>query len=199
MKRQNDLVGQTQQTNCSLPYKENALGLSEYLVLAEKVILSYGRFVPTDDQISYVAEYMMRGDIRYKEGVGDRRLFRVSVGKFAVKGLIKQFKKRKFKESKNIVESLDFSMDYDNVKSIENIPDPKQKTPSFLFEYEELISFINKSTVFSDRERAFLKDYIDSNCKVPSKEYIREKFDTSKQNYNRIISISLEKVRLNYV
>lgn len=55
----------------------------------------------TEDNISYVAEAMMRADERFN-GYGERTSFRISIGKFAVMSLATKFGKTKQRDIKTV-------------------------------------------------------------------------------------------------
>lgn len=170
------------------------LTLKEYLELADRVLKKYGRFVPSEEDISFVAEYMMRADNRYIEGIGDRKAFRIVNGKYAIRTLVSIKKKSIKKQEKVKIESLDFDMsNIDLVKNIENIPDKKQKTPNFYFEHNELINYIKKTNKLKDIQKEVIIDFINSNCrknKTPDKD-----FNISANEYNTILKNSLKKIR----
>jgi hypothetical protein len=175
------------------------LSLKEYLDLSEKVIYKYGKFLPSEDDISYVAEFMMRADVRYKEGIGKREMFRVFNGKFAVMILIKKHKNKWKKSGGNEVLSLDFVFDKDPSIRRLDIPDKKQKTPDFTFEYNELITFINSTDIFTAIEKELLLDFISSNCSYRNSETIRNKLGIKYSGYKKIIKKALTKIGYNYV
>jgi hypothetical protein len=174
------------------------LKLKDYLELAEKVIMKHGKFIASEDDISFVAEYMMRADKRYIEGVGNRNAFRVVNGKYAVIRLMTTRNKLRKRQEKINIESLDFEMDkQSNAKHIENIPDIKQKVPSFYFEHEELVSYINNCDKITDQQKEIILDFINSNCNK-NPDPLRN-FGLSKASYSIILDKVLTKIKYYYV
>lgn len=170
--------------------------LKEYIELSEKIIYKYGRFKPSEDDISFVSEYMMRADVRYKEGVGDRDQFRVVNGRFAVRTLMSN-KNKKYKKEKPKVLSLDFDIDQElTLKNVESIPDEKQKTPDVYFEYNEILSFIEKDSSLTEKEKEVLQDFVSRNCVFRRKEL--EKDGIKYSVYNRILKKALSKIKFHY-
>jgi DNA-directed RNA polymerase sigma subunit (sigma70/sigma32) len=136
------------------------LAFNEYLKIAEKVVgkASYNGIQNSEDNIAYVAEFLMLADKRYNEDNGlTREEFRALYAKYA---RLKLFNKKKKKRFEN---SLDWDYtskkDGKEVSLKDYLEDEKAEKPFVNIEVEELINTINTSSL-SDKEKGVLKDYL---------------------------------------
>jgi DNA-directed RNA polymerase sigma subunit (sigma70/sigma32) len=136
------------------------LSFSEYLRIAQRVVgkASYNGIQNSEDNIAYVAEFLMLADTRYKEECGlTRDEFRALYAKYARLNLFNKKKRKRFENS------LDW--DYTSQKGgkevslKEVLEDKKAEKPFVNVESEELINTINNSPL-NDKEKNVLKDYL---------------------------------------
>lgn len=140
------------------------LSLNEYLNLAERIVCK-NKLQNSEDNISYVAHFLMLADYRWKEEVGlTRKQFRGMYAKYAKLSLFRKNRKK----------SIDYSLDWvynkgkkdGSDKMIDLIPDEKQKTPESYLSEKELVETINSFSKISEQEKEMLIEFFFTNNSI---------------------------------
>lgn len=167
------------------------LDFKEYLRIAERVVgkCTNVGIQNSEDNIAYVAEFLMTADSRYKEDCGlTRDEFRALYAKYARLKLFKQKKKKRFENS------LDWG--YTNgkegreVKLIDFLEDKKTNRPEKIVMNTELLEEITNSPI-SQREKSAVIDYLFS--KQSLAEIGREN-NISPRYIGRVIQSAIKKI-----
>lgn len=144
------------------------LELGEYLSIAQKVVAKL-RNVGIDfseDNISYVAEFLMTADSRYKEDCGlTREEFRAYYARCARLLLFRKKRRKKYQQS------LEWCYTEENDKHIrlkDVVEDKRAKEPSFYVEIKEISDLIKGSPKLKEKEKNVLNDYIFCNNSLTS-------------------------------
>jgi hypothetical protein len=155
------------------------LKFEEYLKIAEKIVgkASYCGIQISEDNIAYVAEYLMLADTRYKEDSGlTRDEFRALYAKYARLKLFRQKKKKKFENSLDWCYLIGKEGKEVSLKYV--LEDKKAEKPDNRIKNQEIINTINNSPL-DEKERGIVIDYLfskDSLTEIGNRNSISPKY-----------------------
>lgn len=111
----------------------------------------------SDDLIAFVAEYIMRADIKYNKDIGSLFNFRASYINAAIRNFFSLQKRKKSKQK----EVNDFCFQSDlTIKKLESVPDHRYDLINNI-EYEDTLAFIKSK--LTDLEYQILIKYVENN------------------------------------
>lgn len=130
--------------------------LKTYLKIAEKACISR-RINPSEDLIAFVAEYIMRADIKYKPERGTIYNWRYC---YITAGINNFFSKEK-KKKKNEINNFDYYFSPEKSTQRLDLFIDKAEGPKEKVIVEDMYNFI--SNRLTDEQFVLLKSYIDNN------------------------------------
>lgn len=174
---------------------EQFLTQKEYMLSAKRALSKYvHNNNPSDDEIGFVAEYMMRADNKYKSDIGNREGFRMSYARFGCLTIAKKKQRYKVKSLQSL--DYEFKSESGNQSMLDEIPS-KIKEPHFYSIYNETLSFIKTTDTISDRNRSIFLDYYLNKMTL---EKLSNKYDVCISGIKYIIESTAKKIKkeMNY-
>lgn len=191
----------------------NFESLDFYITLAKKIIAKTGsrssssltkKMLKDEDAISFVANSLMMGDWRWKDGEDKNYKslysYRNQCGIWAIKTYLTKFYKQKNSNKKMISNfSLNHMCDDETSELTHVIPDEKQINPIDILidgeTKESLCDMIHKiidSDILSDKQKDFIKLYYFENMTL---EKIGNLYGVTREAIRQSIKNSLQKIR----
>lgn len=161
------------------------LPLKEYLEIAEKVFLKNVRRSPSEDELAYVVEYMIRADNIFNEKIGNRHGFRKLYSSYAIKNIM-----NKLKNKKKLV-SLDYPLEgKTRLVKLGDIIEDKRLIPEKQAEFNELCKEIKQN--LTEKEYDILIRRV---CYKEKYKDIAKDYGLTKQRIQQISKTALKKVK----
>jgi hypothetical protein len=167
------------------------LEFKEYLRIAERVVgkCTNVGIQNSEDNIAYVAEFLMVADSRYKEESGlTREEFRYLYAKYARLKLFKQKNKKRFENS--LEWGYTNGKEGNEVRLVDVLEDRKQERPDKIVMSTELLEEITNSSI-SQKEKSVVIDYLFS---TQSLAQIGRDNNISPRYVGRVIQSAIKKI-----